>query len=66
MTSALNKYRIIDSSGTESEVVSPDLSEVEGSRAVSILVSVPSKNHVIQVIHPNGQESQADTCPCEA
>jgi hypothetical protein len=61
-----HRYKIIDSSGTETEVVSADLSEVEGSRAVSILVSVPSKNHVIHVIHPSEQEKHADTCPCEA
>ncbi|QDA61593.1 baseplate J/gp47 family protein [Hymenobacter jejuensis] len=43
-----------------------DREEVEGSRAVSILVSVPAKKHLIQVINPAEEEAHHEKCPCEA
>jgi hypothetical protein len=61
-----HKYKSVDGSGVETETVSPDLSEIEGSRAVSVLVSVPSKNHLVQVINPSEQEQLGEDCPCEA
>lgn len=40
--------------------------EVEGSNAVSILVSVPAGEHRIQVIKPIEEKASAEQCPCEA
>lgn len=40
--------------------------EVEGSNAVSILVSVPAAEHRIQVIKPVEETASAEQCPCEA
>lgn len=40
--------------------------EVEGSKAVSIMVSVPAKKHIIQVIKPAEEETPGEKCPCEA
>lgn len=38
--------------------------EVEGSRAVSILVS--ARKHVIDAINPAVAEAPGEKCPCEA
>ena len=43
-----------------------DLNEIEGSRAVSILVSVPAGKHGITVIHPAAEEIAAEQCNCES
>jgi len=51
--------------GTLVEVVSPDAEEVSGSRAISILVSVPAAEHVITVLHPDEDDVSAEDCPCE-
>ncbi|MGD9728953.1 MAG: hypothetical protein AB7V39_21580, partial [Nitrospiraceae bacterium] len=40
--------------------------EVEGSNAVSILVSVPAGEHRVQVIKPVEETASAEQCPCEA
>lgn len=38
--------------------------EIEGSTAVSILVSMPAKNHVITVINPAEAQTPRENCPC--
>ncbi|MHC1775854.1 MAG: baseplate J/gp47 family protein [Lentimicrobium sp.] len=43
-----------------------DKDEIEGSRAVSILVSVPADKHGITVIHPNAETTTAEKCNCES
>ena len=43
-----------------------DLNEIEGSRAVSILVSAPATRHGITVIHPAAEEIAAEQCNCES
>ncbi len=43
-----------------------DKNEVEGSKAVSILVSVPAKEHIITSIKPAEEETPSEKCPCEA
>jgi len=43
-----------------------DLSAVEGSKAVSILVSVPAKKHEITVIDPMDEDKFRENCLCEA
>ena len=43
-----------------------DMNEIEGSRAVSILVSVPAIKHGITVIHPSAEEIAAEKCNCES
>ncbi len=43
-----------------------DSNEIEGSRAVSLLVSVPARRHAVTVIHPWEQETSREQCPCEA
>jgi hypothetical protein len=40
--------------------------EVEGSKAVSILVSVPAGQHSVQVITTIEEETPGENCPCEA
>ncbi|MDN3514412.1 MAG: baseplate J/gp47 family protein [Candidatus Brocadia sp.] len=40
--------------------------EVEGSRAVSILVSAREDVHVIETINPDEAETPGEKCPCEA
>jgi hypothetical protein len=40
--------------------------EVEGSNAVSILVSVPAREHRVQVIKPVEGKTSVEQCPCEA
>jgi hypothetical protein len=43
-----------------------DLDEVEGSKAVSILVSAPASKHAITVLHPAADAELAETCSCDA
>jgi hypothetical protein len=43
-----------------------DLAEVEGSKAVSILVSVPAKKHEITPIDPADEDAFREHCLCEA
>jgi hypothetical protein len=43
----------------------PDLDEVSGSRAISILVSVPARRHGVQVIHSHGAPAPEE-CSCAA
>jgi hypothetical protein len=58
-------YLARSAAGDLVDVVSPDADEVSGSRAVSILVSVPAAEHVVTVIHPDEDEVSAEDCPCE-
>jgi hypothetical protein len=41
----------------------PDLEEVVGSRAISILVSVPAKQHGVRAIHPD-EKLVPEHCAC--
>ncbi|HRD81158.1 MAG: baseplate J/gp47 family protein [Saprospiraceae bacterium] len=43
-----------------------DLDEVQGSRAVSILVSAPAGKHHIQLIHPAELEAPREKCHCDS
>ncbi len=43
-----------------------DQNEIEGSLAVSILVSVPAKHHLITVINPSEEKISSDKCSCES
>lgn len=43
-----------------------DQNEIEGSLAVSILVSVPAKKHLITVINPSEEKVSSDKCNCES
>jgi len=43
-----------------------DMNEIEGSCAVSILVSAPANRHGITVIHPAAKEIAAEQCNCES
>ena len=52
----------LDSDGSDSEVVDFEISEIKGSKAVSILVS--ARNHTIEVINPAQEETTGATCPC--
>lgn len=47
-------------------ITTGDLSEVEPSKAVSILVSVPEKRHLITVITEAEAEAAREKCPCQA
>lgn len=53
----------VDSDGVKQR---NERNEVEGSKAVSILVSVPSGDHEVQVIKPVTPGAPAEKCPCEA
>jgi len=55
-------YSKPDSSGLDKEVVDSDLSEIEGSKAISILVS--ARHHTIEVINSIGQTASVTTCHC--
>jgi len=57
-------YTKPDSNGLEIKVVDLDVAEIEGSKAVSILVS--AKHHIIYVINPSQEETPGETCPCAA
>ena len=43
-----------------------DLNEIEGSLAVSILVSVPADKHQINVINPSEETIATDKCSCQS
>ena len=43
-----------------------DKQEVEGSKAISVLVSVPAKFHSIRTINLEEAQTTPETCPCEA
>lgn len=43
-----------------------DLDVVEGSRAVSVLVSAPADKHVIDVIRPAQDATSFDSCACDS
>lgn len=45
---------------------SVDLSEVEGDKAISILVSVPASKHEITVINPTAEAELAESCSCDS
>lgn len=51
--------------GQKDEVISPDLSEVAGSTAVSILVSAPIESHKINPIITVGGKPFSEQCRCE-
>ena len=51
--------------GQEVEVVSPNRAEIEGSKAISILVSVPPEGHLITVLDPAVEEPSHEKCLCE-
>ena len=53
-------HDISDLSGTD------DKQEVEGSKAISVLVSVPAKFHSIRAINLTDAQTTPETCPCEA
>lgn len=57
-----HSYTTLDSTGSEIEVVDSDVVEVEGSKAVSILVS--ANDHDITTINPTETPVIATTCPC--
>jgi hypothetical protein len=57
-----HQYETKDSAGAKIEVTSPDLTEVEGSKAVSILVSVPAEGHKITVIDPKASAQLGEKC----
>ena len=52
-----------DLAGTKGTV---DQNEIEGSLAVSILVSVPANQHHITVINPSEEKTASDKCSCES
>jgi hypothetical protein len=54
------KHRFLDGNGVEQ--ASGDLSEVTGSRAISILVSAPASHHLIAVIHAGEEVVTSDDC----
>lgn len=56
-------HMFIDGDGGKQTV---ERNEVEGSKAVSILVSVPTPKHSITVIKPAEEETPGENCPCEA
>jgi hypothetical protein len=51
---------------TSDAIGTADLAEVQGSRAVSILVSAPASKHTIQVIHPAELEAAREKCSCDS
>lgn len=57
-------YTKLDGNGQKIEVVDQDVAEIEGSKAVSILVS--ARHHAIEVINPAQQTTVDSTCPCES
>ncbi|MGZ8190785.1 MAG: baseplate J/gp47 family protein [Methylococcaceae bacterium] len=48
------------------ELVKQPEIEIEGTKAVSILVSVPADQHDIKAINPAEVQSPGTTCPCES
>lgn len=45
---------------------STDKNEIEGARAVSVLVSVPAVKHGITIIHPAVETTATEQCNCES
>jgi hypothetical protein len=43
-----------------------DNDEVEGSKAVSVLVSAPARKHIVTLIHDAAAGPAGELCPCEA
>ena len=56
-------HAFYDDAGEQQTV---EKNEVEGSKAVSILVSVPAKKHTIIIIKPAEERTPGEKCPCEA
>ncbi len=54
-------FHVIDNKTRGREV----MDEVEGSKAVSILVSVPATEHDITAINPTAGKTPGENCPCE-
>ncbi|MDF2457967.1 MAG: hypothetical protein K0S79_383 [Nitrospira sp.] len=54
---------VVDSDGVQQK---HERQEVEGSKAVSVLVSAPAGTHDVQVINPIAETTPAEKCPCEA
>jgi hypothetical protein len=48
------------------ELVKQPEIEIEGTKAVSILVSVPADQHDIKAINPSETRDPGSTCPCES
>jgi len=57
-----HRYQAFDANGLAITVVDLDLTEIEGSKAVSLLVS--ARHHAINVINPAQQQAPGATCPC--
>jgi hypothetical protein len=57
-------YTKLDGNGQKIEVVDLDVAEIEGSKAVSILVS--ARHHAIEVINPAQKTTVDSSCPCES
>ena len=55
-------YITLDSTGSDYEIVDQDVTEIEGSKAISILVS--AKHHSIDVINPIQDGISGEICPC--
>jgi hypothetical protein len=56
-------HAFVDSDGVQQK---HERQEVEGSKAVSVLVSAPAGTHDVQVINPIAETTPAEKCPCEA
>ena len=48
------------------QTISVEKDEVAGSKALSILVSVPADKHQVVVIRTAAANSFNETCPCDA
>jgi hypothetical protein len=59
-----HKFMARDEQGSMTEITESGLSQIEGSKAVSILVS--ARSHDITVITPTAEEAPIEKCPCEA
>ncbi|MDF0651248.1 MAG: baseplate J/gp47 family protein [Nitrospira sp.] len=56
-------HEFVDGDGVQQK---KEGNEVEGSKAVSILVSVPAEQHDVRIIKPIAEKASAEQCPCEA
>ena len=56
-------HEFVDSDGVQQK---KEGNELEGSKAVSILVSVPAVYHTVEMIKPAAEAMPAEQCPCEA
>lgn len=59
-----HSYQTLDATGKLKVVESGNLTEVEGSKAISLLVS--ARKHDIRVIHPDAQQASGPNCACES